>query len=118
MDTDSNNPVKDKHLLIAVDESDSSRRAVLYVADLLGGFPGFTVTLLRIIPAPEKDFFETAAEQDAWVNEKLDGREPNARELPRDPDPVRLSRGKGARSGPASRRRAPFPKRSSRPAAI
>ena len=35
---------KDKHLLVAVDESDSSRRAVLYVADFLGGFPGFTVT--------------------------------------------------------------------------
>ncbi|OGW46285.1 MAG: hypothetical protein A2078_09040 [Nitrospirae bacterium GWC2_57_9] len=64
-------PIKDKHLLIAVDESDSSRRAVLYVADFLGGFPGFTVTLLRIVPAPEKDFFDNAAEQDAWVEEKL-----------------------------------------------
>jgi nucleotide-binding universal stress UspA family protein len=72
METDSNNPIRDKHLLIAVDESDSSRRAVLYVADFLGGFAGFTVTLLRIVPAPEKDFFDTAAEQDAWVEEKLE----------------------------------------------
>ena len=50
MDTETADPIKDKHLLIAVDESDSSRRAVLYVADFLGGFPGFTVTLLQHHP--------------------------------------------------------------------
>jgi nucleotide-binding universal stress UspA family protein len=71
MTTDNENPVKDKHLLIAVDASDSSRRAVLYVADLLGGFPGFRVTLFSIIPEPEEDFFETEAEQVAWAKEKL-----------------------------------------------
>ena len=64
--------VKDKHLLIAVDESDSSRRAVLYVADFLGGFPGFTVTLLRIIPSPEEDFFENEEEQNKWTAERLE----------------------------------------------
>jgi nucleotide-binding universal stress UspA family protein len=64
--------IKDKHLLIAVDESDSSRRAVLYVADLLGGFPGFTVSLLSIIPEPEEDFFDTEAELNAWLREKID----------------------------------------------
>lgn len=63
--------VKDKHLLVAVDESESSRRAVLYVADFLGGFPGFTVTILRIIPEPEEDFFDTEQELNAWVKEKL-----------------------------------------------
>jgi nucleotide-binding universal stress UspA family protein len=72
MDTESNNPVKDKQLLIAVDDSESSRRAILYVADLLGGFPGFTVTILRIIPEPEEDFFDTEAELNAWIKEKLD----------------------------------------------
>ncbi len=64
--------IKDKHLLIAVDESDSSRRAVLYVADFLGGFPGFTITLLRVIPAPEEDFFENEAEQNKWTAERLE----------------------------------------------
>jgi nucleotide-binding universal stress UspA family protein len=63
---------KDKHLLIAVDESDSSRRAVLYVADFLGGFPGFTVTLLRVIPAPEEDFFDNDADRTKWTAEKLE----------------------------------------------
>jgi nucleotide-binding universal stress UspA family protein len=72
MSTNETSPVKDKHMLIAVDESDSSRRAVLYVADFLGGFPGFTVTLLRVIPEPEEDFFESEAEQTAWVREKIE----------------------------------------------
>jgi nucleotide-binding universal stress UspA family protein len=65
-------PTRDKHLLIAVDESDSSRRAVLYVADFLGGFPGFAATLLSIIPDPEEDFFDSEAEQNAWIRKKLD----------------------------------------------
>ncbi len=64
--------MKDKHLLIAVDESDSSRRAVLYVADFLGGFPGFTVTLLSIVPEPEEDFFDNDEEMTAWTKQKID----------------------------------------------
>jgi nucleotide-binding universal stress UspA family protein len=63
--------LKDKHFLIAVDGSESSKRAVLYVADMIGGFPGFTVTLLSIIPAPESDFFESADEEAAWMQEKM-----------------------------------------------
>ena len=73
MVTQSNNPVKDKHLLIAVDESDSSRRAVLYVADILGGFPGFTVSFLRIIPEPEEDFFDTRDELNSWIKNQTEG---------------------------------------------
>src|SRR5512143_807276 len=65
-------PVKDKHLLIAVDESDSSRRAVMYVADFLGGFPGFTVTLISIIPEPEEDFFNSDEEMNVWIKGKAD----------------------------------------------
>lgn len=72
MNAASQNPVKDKHLLIAVDDSESSRRAVLYVADFLGGFPGFTVTILRVIPEPEEDFFESDAQLNAWIKEELD----------------------------------------------
>ncbi len=62
---------KDKHFLIAVDESDSSKRAVLYVADIVGGFPGFMVTLLSVIPEPEEDFFDSEEEQVAWTREKM-----------------------------------------------
>jgi nucleotide-binding universal stress UspA family protein len=63
-------PLKDKHLLVAIDQSDSSRRAVLYVADFLGGFPGFQVTLLSIIPEPEEDFFNSEDERDSWMRER------------------------------------------------
>jgi nucleotide-binding universal stress UspA family protein len=72
MKTENGPQPKDKHVLIAVDESDSSRRAVLYVADFLGGFPGFMVTLLSIIPEPEEDFFDSEAEQIAWTREKVE----------------------------------------------
>ncbi len=62
---------KDKHFLIAVDGSESSKRAVLYVADMVGGFPGFTVTILSIIPAPEEDFFDSGEDEAAWTREKM-----------------------------------------------
>jgi nucleotide-binding universal stress UspA family protein len=70
MKTEQDSPVKDKHLLIAVDDSESSKRAVLYVADLLGSLPGFTVTLCSIIPAPEQDFFDREEQGQAWIKEK------------------------------------------------
>jgi len=72
MDTNKTGQLKDKHFLIAVDESESSKRAVLYVADIVGGFPGFAVTLFSIIPEPEEDFFESEEEQVAWTKEKLE----------------------------------------------
>jgi nucleotide-binding universal stress UspA family protein len=59
--------LQDKHILIAVDESDNAKRAVLYVADLLGGFPGFRVTLLHVIPEPPEDYFETEKERLDWI---------------------------------------------------
>jgi nucleotide-binding universal stress UspA family protein len=70
MKTEQDSPVKDKHLLVAVDDSESSKRAVLYVADFLGGLPGFTVTLCSIIPAPEPDFFDLEEQEFAWIKEK------------------------------------------------
>jgi nucleotide-binding universal stress UspA family protein len=66
----SGSPVKDRHFLVAVDDSESSKKAVLYVADIIGGFPGFTVTLLSIIPEPEEDFFDSEEEENAWIAEK------------------------------------------------
>ncbi len=72
MKSENNVQMKDKQLLIAVDESESSRRAVLYVADFLGGFPGFAVTLISIIPDPEEDFYDSEAELNAWIKNKLD----------------------------------------------
>jgi nucleotide-binding universal stress UspA family protein len=72
MQTDNETPIKDKHFLVAVDQTDNSKRAVLYVADFLGGFPGFRVTLLSIVPEPEGDFFDTEAEKDDWTMKKME----------------------------------------------
>ena len=72
MEAKNSSQPKDRHFLIAVDESESSKRAVLYVADMVGGFPGFAVTLLSIIPEPEDDFFDSEEEKVAWTKEKLE----------------------------------------------
>jgi len=72
MTTEKKTLIKDRHLLVAVDQTENSKRAVLYVADFLGGFPGFRVTLLSIVPEPEDDFFDTEAEKVAWSREKTE----------------------------------------------
>ena len=58
-----------KSILIAVDESENARRAVSYVAELLGGVEGFEVTILHVIPLPEEDFFLTATEKEKWLDQ-------------------------------------------------
>lgn len=44
-----------RHLLLAVEESEGSRQAVRYVADLFGNIPNIHVTLLSILPEPPED---------------------------------------------------------------
>ena len=58
-----------KNILIAVDESENARRAVSYVAKLLGGVGGFEVTILHVIPLPEEDFFLTASDKEKWLSQ-------------------------------------------------
>ena len=58
-----------KNILIAVDESENARRAVSYVAELLGGVEGFEVTILHVIPLPEDDFFLTTSEMEKWLSQ-------------------------------------------------
>lgn len=61
------NPIVNKSILIAVDESSNARRAVFYVARLLGGLPDFRIHLLHVLSPPEDDFFPSAAAKDAYV---------------------------------------------------
>jgi len=65
--TGDQNQIFNKNILIAVDESSNARRAVLYVARLLGGLPGFRIYLLHVLSPPEEDFFPSAAAKDAYV---------------------------------------------------
>jgi len=55
-----------KKILIAVDESQNARRAVNYVAKLLGGLEGFQVSLLHVINLPEEDFFPSSAAKEVY----------------------------------------------------
>jgi nucleotide-binding universal stress UspA family protein len=60
----------DKKILIAVDESENSKMALLYVADFLGGFNGFSAIILSVIAVPEEGFFESDAERKSWIESK------------------------------------------------
>ncbi len=59
-----------KHILVAVDASENAERAVQYVAGLLGGLPGFRVTLVSIISELPEDYFASAEERHMWLREE------------------------------------------------
>jgi nucleotide-binding universal stress UspA family protein len=61
--------VFNKNILIAVDESENSRRAVSYVAQLLGGMEGFKVAVLHVIPEVEEDYFATTEKKEKWLSQ-------------------------------------------------
>lgn len=60
------NPNANRNILIAVDASENSRRAVEYVAKLLGGVKGFRVTVLHVVREPEEDEFANEGEKEKW----------------------------------------------------
>jgi len=60
----------ERHLLVAVDESENSKRAVMYLADFFSDSPNVFVTLLTIIPEPSEDFFATDEERSRWIEER------------------------------------------------
>ncbi|MFH2218961.1 MAG: universal stress protein [Pseudomonadota bacterium] len=65
-----------RKVLIAVDESENSRRAVSYVSQTLRGLQGVDVVLLHVINPPEEDYFSTQIEQEIWLRQyrrEIDG---------------------------------------------
>jgi nucleotide-binding universal stress UspA family protein len=58
-----------KHILIAVDESDNARRAVAYVGRLLEGAKDFNVLILHVIRQPDEDYFSDVAEKENWLSQ-------------------------------------------------
>jgi nucleotide-binding universal stress UspA family protein len=58
-----------KNILIAVDESENARRAVSYVAQMLGDVTGFKVTILHVVAEPEEDYFPTSSEREKWLSQ-------------------------------------------------
>ncbi len=60
----------ERHLLVAVDESENARRAVMYLADFFCGDRDVYITLLTIIPEPSEDFFATEEERENWLADR------------------------------------------------
>ena len=58
-----------KNILVAVDESENARRAVDYVAQMLGGVEGFFVCVMHVINEPEEDYFPDDSAKMKWLNE-------------------------------------------------
>jgi len=61
----------ERHIMVAVDNSDNAKRAVLFVGDFFGCYQGFQVTLLHIILEPEATFFPNNEERQKWLSDKL-----------------------------------------------
>lgn len=64
-----------RHILLAVEESDNSRRAVMFVADFFGSHRDVLVTLLSILPEPPEDMFDSAEARERWLQERRRDRE-------------------------------------------
>lgn len=60
----------ERHLLVAVDESDNSKRVVMYLADFFTECKDVFLTLLTVIPEPSEDFFPTREELEVWLTRK------------------------------------------------
>jgi len=58
-----------RNILIAVDESENAKRAVLYVRDLLTGLEGFHISIITIIPEPSEDYFASDDEKSLWIEQ-------------------------------------------------
>lgn len=61
---------KQRHILLAVDESENSKRAVMYLADFFGDYADVYITLLTVIPEPDEDFFATEEQRLDWLAKK------------------------------------------------
>lgn len=60
----------ERHLLVAVDASENSKRTVMYVANFFGGSRNVFLTMLSIIPEPSEDYFSTEKQREEWIAEQ------------------------------------------------
>lgn len=60
----------ERHILCAVDASENSKRAVMYLADFFCNDKNVYITILSIIPEPSEDYFATEDERKQWIAEQ------------------------------------------------
>ena len=58
-----------KNILLAVDTSENSRRAVSYVSQMIVGIEGFKVVFLHVINPPEADYFPSPSDYEKWLQQ-------------------------------------------------
>jgi nucleotide-binding universal stress UspA family protein len=63
-----------KHILIAVDDSEASYRAVTYVGSIMSGGEGFRVCLLHALPPLPREFLEFGGSEDPQHEEREETR--------------------------------------------
>src|SRR5438093_9703499 len=59
-----------KHILIAVDDSEASYRAVTYVGSIIGGCEGFRVCLLHALSPLPRELLEFGGSEDPQQEER------------------------------------------------
>src|SRR5262249_694441 len=59
-----------KHMLLAVDDSEASYRAVTYVGSIIGGCEGFRVCLLHALPPLPRELLEFGGSSDPQQEER------------------------------------------------
>lgn len=62
----------DKNILVSVDDSDASTRAVRYVADMIGDREGFRIRLFHVLPPLPPDLLEFGGTENPKVERSLD----------------------------------------------
>ena len=63
-----------KHILIAVDDSEASYRAVTYVGSIMRGGEGFRVCLLHVLPPLPRELLEFGGSEDPQQEEREETR--------------------------------------------
>ena len=63
-----------KHILIAVDDTEASYRAVAYVGSIMSGGEGFRVCLLHALPPLPREFLEFGGSEDPQQEEREETR--------------------------------------------
>ncbi|MBF0550835.1 MAG: universal stress protein [Deltaproteobacteria bacterium] len=61
---------RSRNILVCLTESEDSIRAAQYVGRLIGGAPGYNVTLLSIVDDPPFDYFKDEEERIEFVDKK------------------------------------------------
>jgi nucleotide-binding universal stress UspA family protein len=60
----------DRKILISIDESATSQRAIQYVGRFIGNTPGFDITILHITADPPEDYFPNEEARKKYFDEQ------------------------------------------------